>query len=89
MSFLYVYKEPAVKSLTPKQQAKVKQFQGQFADWRVLHVDDKIGGQFHKQSPLVVEVDAGSYTLVKFKAFNDYDLLANVLDFGQSLEVVH
>lgn len=89
MSFLYVYQEPAIKSLTQKQQAKVRQFQGQFCGWRILHVDDKIEGQFHKEAPLVVKIERGLYTLLKSKAFKDYDILDTVLDFGQTLEVVH
>lgn len=88
-SFVYVYRVPALSVLRPDQLKKVEAFQGQFEEWRVLHVEHKLPSKFERGVDLIVSVDDDVYLTLKSDVTFDFDTLANVLDFGQSLETLH
>jgi hypothetical protein len=88
-SYVYVYRVPALSVLAPEQLEKVLSHQGQFEDWRVLHVDKQIGSRFESRVDLIVSVDNDVYQTIKSDGSFTFDALANVLDFGQSLETLH
>lgn len=88
-SYVYVYRVPALSVLAPDQLKKVLSHQGQFEDWRVLHVDKKIDARFEANVDVIVMVDNDVYQTIKSDGSFTFDALANVLDFGQSLDTMH
>lgn len=87
-SYIYVYRESALSALTPKQRAIVCDNQGRFDGWRILHVSEKIPGEFPNKSALIAEADNDVYLLIKSEVSFDYDVLSSVLDFGKSLHAI-
>lgn len=88
-SFVYVYKVPALSVLAPQQLKMVLEYQGQFEDYRVLHVAEKLPPKFEQGADLIVCVDQDVYQTIKSNGEFGFDALSNVLDFGQSLETLH
>lgn len=88
-SYVYVYRVPALSVLPPDQLRKVEAFQGQFEDYRVLHVDKKLPSTFEEGVDLIVRVDNNVYKTIKSDGSFGFDTLANIMDFGQSLETLH
>lgn len=87
-SYIYVYRESALSALTPKQRAIVRDKQGRFDGWRILHVTDKIPGGFDDKTALIAEADNDVYQLIKSEVTFDYNVLSSVLDFGKSLHAI-
>lgn len=88
-SYVYVYRVPALSVLAPEQLERVLEHQGQFEEYRVLHVDRKLPGKFERGVDLIVSVDNDVYVTLKSDGTFDFDTLANVVDFGQSLDTLH
>jgi hypothetical protein len=89
-SYIYIYRESALSSLTQKQQRKARAQQGRFANWRVLHVDSIIPGEFPNNAAVVAIADNNVFQILKSDSdeFLDYDALSGLLEFGNSLALV-